>query len=72
MPSSPWDAAPQVQRFADACPYCRAIEHIRLRTYNFGDGSFGEKRVCRHCSNKFWLVREPYAAPIGQNSNDDR
>ncbi len=62
-----WDEAPFVQQFAPACPHCRSVSHVRIRTYNFGDGSYGQKRICSDCSGRFWLIIEPAAAPIGQS-----
>ena len=53
-----WTDAPCITVVAPACPICRALRPIIVRTEQNGDGSVTRKSVCRRCSERFKIVVE--------------
>ena len=54
-----WQDVPLVFVYRPACPQCGCERYIRLRTYDGGDGSSSQRRVCTQCSNPYIAVFEP-------------
>jgi hypothetical protein len=58
MARESWVDVPLVTVIAPACPWCRALKPIPVRSEQNGDGSVTRRCVCRECSKRFKLLIE--------------
>ena len=65
----PWSDVPCIFVEAPACPMCRMVRPIIIRSEQNGDGSVTRKAVCRRCSARFKIVVE--LPEIGKQDFDD-
>ena len=53
-----WADVPMVFVVAPACPACRALRPIIVRSEANGDGTTTRKAICRRCSTRFKIIVE--------------
>jgi hypothetical protein len=53
-----WADVPAIVVYAPACPSCRALRPIIVRSEANGDGSTTRKAICRRCSERFKIIVE--------------
>lgn len=69
-----WTDAPMVFIPAVACPDCRAVKPIIIRSTRENDGSTTRRCVCRRCSVRFLAIIEPpeeIEEPLPKIGNDE-
>jgi hypothetical protein len=54
-----WESAPIVTVPRPACPWCGHESYIPIRSYQNGDGTSTKRAICKGCSGRYIVVREP-------------
>jgi hypothetical protein len=60
-----WQNAPIVFVQIPCCPDCGATEYKRLRSFDGGDSSKSQKRICRGCGLAHLVVFERFSPDRG-------